>query len=74
MRMKDYFVYKNHLFICSELLSLNLYEKIKQNEYKGFSPNVVRILARQILEAMAFIRDKGIIHCDMKPENILFAE
>lgn len=71
LQLKDTFIHKNHLCIVSELLSLNLYELIKQNQFKGLSTNLVRIFAIQILDAMIVLNEAKIIHCDLKPENIL---
>ncbi|KTW30796.1 hypothetical protein T552_00508 [Pneumocystis carinii B80] len=71
LQLKDTFIHKKHLCIVSELLSLNLYELIKQNQFKGLSTNLVRIFAIQILDAMIVLNEAKIIHCDLKPENIL---
>ena len=39
VRMLDSFVFRKHLCVVTELLSLNLYEVIKQNKYCGISIN-----------------------------------
>ena len=54
-----------------ELLSVNLYELIKQNQYRGLGLNLVRVFTGQLLDAMCMLKDARIIHCDLKPENIL---
>ena len=71
----DFFYYKEHLFIVSELLRENLYEFgkfIRESEDEPYFtlPNLKKI-ARQVLEALAFVHSLGIIHCDVKPENIV---
>lgn len=71
-RMIDYFSYKEHLCIVYELLGGSLYDQLKENEYAGFSYSTAKILLKQILEAMAFYKEQNIIHCDLKPENVLF--
>jgi len=71
IRAKDYMVFRNHLIISFELLSLNLYEFIKKNNFKGFSQNLIRRLAIQILQALKFQQSLNLVHCDLKPENIL---
>lgn len=70
-RMKDTFVYRNHLCIAFELLSVNLYELVKQNQFRGLSTNLVRVFVEQILDALCVLSQAKIIHCDLKPENIL---
>ncbi len=71
VRMRDTFVFRQHLCIVVELLSLNLYDLIKQNQYRGFSLTLCRMFLAQIVEAMKTLKDARIIHCDLKPENIL---
>ena len=48
VRMQDFFVYKNHLCLVFELLSLNLYELIKQNQFRGLSMRLIRIFLSQV--------------------------
>ena len=69
--MIDYFVYKNHLCIVSEQLSVNLYELIKQNQFRGLSLSLINIFSKQILDALVTLNEANVIHCDLKPENIL---
>ncbi|TPX34815.1 hypothetical protein SmJEL517_g02534 [Synchytrium microbalum] len=71
LRMKDTFNFRNHLCIVCEMLSVNLYELIKQNQFRGLSSNLVRIFVTQMLDALAVLNRAKIIHCDLKPENIL---
>jgi len=55
------------------MLSLNLYELLKNTQFGGVSLNLIRKFAKQVLKALQFLarRDVDIIHCDLKPENIL---
>ncbi|KAL0252047.1 hypothetical protein GEMRC1_001259 [Eukaryota sp. GEM-RC1] len=74
IKMTEYFTHCNHLCIVFELLSVNLYELIKQNNFRGLSLSFIRVLIRQLLVAMTVLDDCRIIHCDMKPENILLVD
>jgi len=67
----DYFYFRNHLCITFELLSINLYEFIKNNNFQGVSLGLIRRFAIQLLAALRFLRKQHIIHCDLKPENVL---
>ncbi|KAI8821681.1 kinase-like domain-containing protein [Fimicolochytrium jonesii] len=71
VRMVDHFVHFSHLCIVFEIMSVNLYELIKQNQFRGLSANLVRIFIRQILDSLVVLNKARIIHCDLKPENIL---
>lgn len=71
LRLKDTFIHRQHLCLVFELLSVNLYELIKQNQFRGLSMNLVRVFATQLLNAMTILHEAKIIHCDLKPENIL---
>ena len=75
LRIYDYFYYKEHLMIVSELLKDNLYDFYKyltdNNNTEYFSVERIQKLTKQILICLEFIHDLKIIHCDLKPENIL---
>eukprot|EP00898_Chlorokybus_atmophyticus_P004030 jgi/Chlat1/4628/Chrsp3S05631 len=71
VRLLDHFMYCNHLCLVFELLTVNLYELIKQNHFRGLSMNLVRVFIKQILDALVVLREARVIHCDLKPENIL---
>lgn len=53
---------------------INLYELIKKNNYQGFSIHLVRRFAYSILQCMRVMFKENIVHCDMKPENILLRQ
>ncbi|CAM9455736.1 unnamed protein product, partial [Phaeothamnion confervicola] len=71
----DYFYYKEHLFIVSELLRENLYDfgrLIREHRHEPYFtlPRLQKIM-RQCLEALVFISSLGILHTDIKPENLV---
>ncbi|KAH7911984.1 kinase-like domain-containing protein [Hygrophoropsis aurantiaca] len=71
LRLRDSFIHRNHLCLVFELLSSNLYELIKQNQFQGLSTQLVKVFTAQLLDAMTVLKDARLIHCDLKPENIL---
>ncbi|WWC94784.1 hypothetical protein V866_001633 [Kwoniella sp. B9012] len=71
LRMHDSFTHKNHLCLVFECLSSNLYELIKQNQFKGLSTQLVKVFTGQMLDCLTVLKDARLIHCDLKPENIL---
>ena len=69
--MQEHFYFRNHLCIAMELLSINLYELIKQNQFQGLSTQLVKVFTAQLLDALTVLKEARLIHCDLKPENIL---
>lgn len=74
VHMHEYFYFREHLCISFELLSINLYEFIKNNNFQGLSLGLVRRFASQLLTSLKFLRKQNVIHCDLKPENILLKQ
>ncbi|RCI05493.1 hypothetical protein CU098_012961, partial [Rhizopus stolonifer] len=71
VRMLGHFMFRNHLCIAFECLSINLYEFIKSNNFQGFSMGLIRRFAMQLLNSLTLLQKHKLIHCDLKPENIL---
>lgn len=74
IHMFDHFTFRNHMCITFELLSINLYELIKKNKFQGFSLQLVRKFCYCLLQCLDALYQNKIIHCDMKPENILLKQ
>ncbi|KAJ7287843.1 kinase-like domain-containing protein [Mycena rebaudengoi] len=71
LRLRDSFIHRSHMCLVFELLSSNLYELIKQNQFQGLSTQLVKVFMAQLLDAMTILKDARLIHGDLKPENIL---
>lgn len=73
VRLLTHFLFRKHQCLVFEMLSLNLYELLKNTQFGGVSLNLIRKFAKQILKSLTFLArpDVDIIHCDLKPENIL---
>lgn len=67
------FYFRGHLCISTELLGMNLYEFIKAHEFRGFSLKLIRRFAKQLLSSLVLLKSHRVIHCDLKPENVLLA-
>ncbi|XP_051176712.1 dual specificity tyrosine-phosphorylation-regulated kinase 2-like isoform X2 [Leptopilina boulardi] len=74
IHMLEYFYFRNHLCISFELMSLNLYELIKKNNYQGFSLSLIRRFANSLINCLRLLHRENIIHCDLKPENVLLKQ
>jgi len=74
IHMYENFTFRGHCCITFELLSVNLYELIKKNKFQGFSIQLVRRFAYSILRCLEALCINKIIHCDLKPENVLLKQ
>ncbi|XP_037600789.1 dual specificity tyrosine-phosphorylation-regulated kinase 4 [Cebus imitator] len=50
---------------------INLYELMKNNSFQGFSLSIVRRFTVSVLKCLQMLSVEKIIHCDLKPENIV---
>ena len=69
---KKHFFFRGHLCIVFELLMIDLYEFIKKNHFQPISASLARRIITQVLIALKYTHSLNIIHCDVKPENIVF--
>ena len=62
------FYWRKHPVISMDLYGKNLYSA----HLKNVSYNNGKIIIIDILEALNFLKENDIVHCDLKPENIFF--
>lgn len=70
VKLLDSFLFRGHLCIVLELLHLNLWSFLEQNRRRLPAP-VVRVLVRDTLQALMHLHAARLIHCDVKPENLV---
>ena len=71
VKFYNYFIFRNHICLVFELLGKNLYEYLQLNNFVGLDITQIKNYATQILFSLLFLRNMNIIHCDLKPENVL---
>lgn len=75
LQMKTFFYHREHLIIVTELLRQNLFEFGKfildHDEEPYFTLPRLGYITRQCLVALRFVHKLGLVHSDIKPENIL---
>ncbi|KAL7714858.1 Serine/threonine protein kinase ppk15 [Entamoeba marina] len=69
--MFDSFLFNQHLCIVTELLNKNLYEYCKERIEVGLRLEHIINFSKQLMEGIKICSSAGIIHGDIKPENIL---
>ncbi|XP_042445946.1 serine/threonine-protein kinase PRP4 homolog [Zingiber officinale] len=75
VRFISSFKYRNHLCLVFESLHMNLREVLKKFDRNiGLKLTAVRAYAKQLLTALKHLRNCGVLHCDIKPDNMLVNE
>ncbi|XP_078178927.1 serine/threonine-protein kinase AFC3-like [Carex rostrata] len=73
VQMSRWFEYDNHVCIVFEKLGPSLCDFLKLNKFRPFSVPFVRDFGRQLLSSVECVHNMGLIHTDLKTENILLA-
>ena len=77
VEMRTFFYHREHLIIVTELLRQNLFEFgkfiIDNDEEPYFTVPRLAYVTRQVLVALEFVHRLGLVHSDVKPENILLS-
>ncbi|EMS52228.1 Serine/threonine-protein kinase PRP4-like protein [Triticum urartu] len=72
VRFISSFMYRDHLCLVLESLHMNLREVIKKfGRDIGLKLTAVRTYSKQLFIALKLLKDCSILHCDIKPDNIL---
>jgi len=50
-----------------------LFDMISRNSFGGLRESKTRVIFRQLASALDYIHGKGVVHLDVKPENVLLA-
>ncbi|CAM0875199.1 unnamed protein product [Alopecurus aequalis] len=72
VRFISSFMYRDHLCLVLESLHMNLREVIKKfGRDIGLKLTAVRTYSKQLFIALKHLKDCSVLHCDIKPDNIL---
>nr|XP_027237512.1 uncharacterized protein LOC113828695 isoform X5 [Penaeus vannamei] len=74
VRAFECFQHKNHTCLVFEMLEQNLYDFLKQNKFSPLPLKFIRPILQQVLTALLKLKQLGLIHADLKPENIMLVD
>ena len=74
VHIDEHFMFRNHICITFELLDKDMYSVLKKYNFMGFSLIKVNIFCQNLLHILQILHKNHIIHCDLKPKNILLKQ
>jgi serine/threonine protein kinase len=75
VQMLRTFEFAQHKCIVMEMLGINLYQLLRDRGHRGLDSDDPRlkVIARDTATGLRAIRQAGVIHADLKPENIVIS-
>lgn len=75
IRLLDTFEYRQHIIMAFEAMDMNLREVLrKYGRNVGIHTEGVQVYAKQMGLALKHMRNNGVLHADLKPDNMLVNE
>ncbi len=74
VRAFECFQHRSHTCLVFEMLEQNLYDFLKQNKFSPLPLKVIRPILQQVAMALKKLKSLGLIHADLKPENIMLVD
>ncbi|XP_066505653.1 homeodomain-interacting protein kinase 3a isoform X2 [Hoplias malabaricus] len=74
VRAFECFQHCSHTCLVFEMLEQNLYDFLKQNKFSPLPLKIIRPMLQQVATALKKLKSLGLIHADLKPENIMLVD
>jgi dual specificity protein kinase YAK1 len=70
----DHFDYRDHICILMPVHSINFLTILERHNFHGITLNLIQLVVRQVVKAFCLFHRAGVVHLDIKPENIVLAD
>jgi len=72
IQLIDWFDYRGHICLVLPLLGPTLYDVVRRNVGRPIHIEIVKRYMKQIFKNLEFIHGQGVVHTDVKLENLVF--
>uniref|UniRef100_A0A0N5A579 dual-specificity kinase n=1 Tax=Parastrongyloides trichosuri TaxID=131310 RepID=A0A0N5A579_PARTI len=74
VRFRGAFTFRNHICLILEHLHKNLRDVIRQYYFNGSDIHKLQKVTKDLLSALEYLSNLGVVHGDLKPENIMVTD
>uniref|UniRef100_A0A8C6VWA5 Protein kinase domain-containing protein n=1 Tax=Nothobranchius furzeri TaxID=105023 RepID=A0A8C6VWA5_NOTFU len=74
VKFREVFLYQDRIFIAFEKLDMTLMDFMRERNWKPLSIDEIRIIADQMLLALNSLKQAGLTHTNVTPENIMLVD
>uniref|UniRef100_A0A3P8RZQ6 Protein kinase domain-containing protein n=1 Tax=Amphiprion percula TaxID=161767 RepID=A0A3P8RZQ6_AMPPE len=71
VRFIEHFTVNNHVCLAFELLGDSIHDFMTKRNFKPFGVSEIRVVAQQLLVSLNALKSIGLVHADIKPDNII---
>uniref|UniRef100_A0A3Q1CTY7 Protein kinase domain-containing protein n=1 Tax=Amphiprion ocellaris TaxID=80972 RepID=A0A3Q1CTY7_AMPOC len=71
VRFIEHFTVNNHVCLAFELLGDSIHDVMIKRNFKPFRVSEIRVVAQQLLVSLNALKSIGLVHADIKPDNIM---
>ncbi|KAK0403813.1 hypothetical protein QR680_017134 [Steinernema hermaphroditum] len=72
--LREHFQVFGHVCLVFDWLGLSVFQFMENNNFQPYSIDHTRHIVHQLCRSVKFMHDNGVIHTDLKPENVLFVK
>ncbi|XP_041843378.1 homeodomain-interacting protein kinase 2-like [Melanotaenia boesemani] len=74
VRCNDAFIYRDHVCIDFEKLDMSLLDFMYKRPERSLTVKEIRPILHQVAVTLALLQTQGIVHTDLKPDNIMLVD
>lgn len=71
LRFIENFKYKGHCCLAFEMLDMSIFDFMRSKDFASLDLSEIRVIAQQLLVALNALKSAGLVHADIKPDNIM---
>ncbi|KAK2844071.1 hypothetical protein Q5P01_010730 [Channa striata] len=71
VKFSEHFSYKGCMCLTFELLDLSIWHFMKKRKFEPLHLSEIRVITQQMLVAVEALKSIGLVHADIKPDNVM---